>query len=85
MRFQTVKKSYIQECWAAPRRPASLVVAQPGDQRKTPEAVTETSVAWIRGSYTKGSWSDTPPLAAEGRQDMAASSLHYSGEGGYQL
>ena len=35
-------------CWVAPRRPARPVLAQPRDQRKSPETVTEKSVIyWI--------------------------------------
>ena len=41
-------------CCIAPHRPTSLVVAQPWDQTKSLETVTETSrVYWTWGSYTK--------------------------------
>ena len=60
-------------CWAAPHRPASLVVAQPWDQRKSPDTVTETSMAYWTGESYKSeakSWSDTPLCIADNRQDM---------------
>ena len=39
-------------CWVAPCRPINLVVAQPPDQRKSPETVTETSVVYWIGDLT---------------------------------
>ena len=57
-------------CCIAPHRPTSLVVAQPRDQTKSLETVTEAwRVHWTRGSYTK-SWGDTPMCTADSRQDV---------------
>ena len=50
-------------------KPASLVAAQPRDQRRSPETATEM-VYWTGGSYTKGPGVPLP-CAADGRQDMA--------------
>lgn len=38
-------------CWAIAHRPASAVIAQPQDQRKNPESVTETSVVYWTGDF----------------------------------
>ena len=58
--------------WAVRRGPASLVVAQPRDQR----AQRQTTTYQMGDSYISEatSWSNTPLWTAAGRQDTAAPS-----------
>ena len=48
-----MEKDRLLACWAAPHRPASLVVAQPRDQRKNLETMTETSTVYGMGALTR--------------------------------
>ena len=81
----------ITMCSAAPHGPASLIVAQLRDWRKSPEAVTEMSVdCWIGNltSLKQKSWSNTPLCTAGSKKDRAAvfpTGGRRRGEGGYQL
>ena len=60
-------------CWAVPRRPTKLVDAQPLDRRKRVWKEPQRH-QWLSGpDQNKGSWSNTPQCAADGRQDMVAS------------
>ena len=43
----------VGDCWAAPHSPASLVVAQTQDRRKSPETATETSMVYCTGGLTQ--------------------------------
>ena len=71
-------------CWTVPRRPTQLVDAQPLDRRKRVQKEPQRH-QWLSGPVqNKGSWSNTPQCAADGRQDMAAprgrSRLPFMGE-----
>ena len=61
--------------WATPYRPTSLVVAQPGDWRQSPESAKETSLDCWTGlvpACTESSWSDSSLCAAASTQTVAA-------------
>ena len=66
------------ECWAAPHRPASPVLVQLREQRKTLKSATDINDLIDEGSYMSeaGPWSDTPG----GKQ-----SLQVTGEFGIRL
>lgn len=53
---------WLGSCWAAPRRPASLAIAQPQDRRTSPETATEISAVWCTGEpyeFKARSWNNT--------------------------
>ena len=52
-------------------RPASLVVAQAQDQRKSLQTGAETSIALDNGILQEGSWSNTLLCAADSGRDTA--------------
>ena len=64
----------LSPCWAAPSRPASTVPVQPHNWRKSSESgsIRDINGLTVGGSYMSKtrSWSNTPPCAADGRQDM---------------
>lgn len=75
---------FVNTCWTAPNRPASLEVAGPADLRKSQQTVTEKSmVYWLvvgggGGGLTcvkQKSRRDTQPCRANSRQHMAATTL----------
>ena len=79
----------IKPCWVATPRPASPVLSQPRDQRKSLESATETSmISWIRGIFLV--WTKVlewhPTMCSRGGQDLVAVfTPRWDGEGGYQL
>ena len=72
-----MKKPHLQMlgCTLQARKPCSYPASRLKKETETPP------VYWIGGSYISEakSYSDIPPCAAEGRQDLAAV-FHYSGE-----
>lgn len=71
--------SVAQQLWTAPCLPAGLVLAQPGDQRKSSETATETSVFHRTGELT-------PKARGPGAVRMWQPSLPSTrAEGGYHL
>lgn len=67
--------SILVHCWAAPCRQAVPVAAQLQDQGESPEV-------WMGGSYMSEarSWSDSPPHATDGGQDMPAAPTPRGGD-----
>lgn len=75
-------KIVLYNCWVAPCRPTSPVIARPQDPRKSLETATEMSMAYWMGHLTQQRQKvlEWHPTMDGGYQAGQSSNLHYSGE-----